>query len=99
MDEQAAESIWTTSITVFEVRFGLEVLAPGARRKRLTAAFEALIIEDLAGRILDLDASAANEGAVLAARLRGRGRPIEIRDAISASFRAPKDLRGVVFQR
>ena len=66
LDEQAAESIWTTSITVFEVRFGLEVLALGARRKRLTADFESLIIEDLAGRILDLDASAANEAAVAA---------------------------------
>ena len=82
LDEQAAESIWTTSITVFEVRFGLEVLAPGARRERLITAFQALISEDLAGRILDLDASAASEAAVLAARLRGRGRPIEIRDAM-----------------
>jgi len=82
LNEQAAESIWTTSITVFEVRFGLEILAPGARRKRLTAGFESLIIEDLAGRVLDLDASVANEAAVLSARLRGRGRPIEIRDAM-----------------
>ena len=49
---------------------------------RLTAAFELLITEDLAGRILDLDASAANEAAALAARLRGQGRPIEIRDAM-----------------
>lgn len=82
LDAQAAESIWTTSITVFEVRFGLELLSDGARRDRLTTAFEALLSEDLAGRVLNLDASAANAAAVLAARLRGQGKSIEIRDAM-----------------
>lgn len=82
LDAQAAESIWTTSITVFEVRFGLELLSVGARRTRLTTAFEALLSEDLAGRVLNLDASAANAAAVLAARLRGQGKSIEIRDAM-----------------
>ena len=82
LDAQAAESIWTTSITVFEVRFGLELLSDGARRDRLTTAFEALLSEDLAGRVLNLDASAANAAAVLAARLRGEGKSIEIRDAM-----------------
>lgn len=82
LDAQAAESIWTTSITVFEVRFGLELLSDGARRDRLTTAFEALLSEDLADRVLNLDASAANAAAVLAARLRGQGKSIEIRDAM-----------------
>ena len=31
LDAQPPESIWTTSITVFEVRFGLELLASGKR--------------------------------------------------------------------
>ena len=82
LDAQAAESIWTTSITVFEVRFGLELLSDGARRDRLTTAFEALLSEDLADRVLNLDASAANAAAVLAARLRGQGKSIEIRVAM-----------------
>ena len=82
LDAQAAESIWTTSITIFEVRFGLELLSVGARRTRLTTAFGALLSEDLAGRVLNLDASAANAAAVLAARLRGQGKSIEIRDAM-----------------
>lgn len=82
LDQQAPESIWTTAITVFEVRFGLEILAAGSRRNRLTSAFEALLVEDLAGRVLELDVSAANEAAILAARSRGQGRSIEIRDAM-----------------
>lgn len=32
LDRQAADSIWITSITVFEVRFGLAVLAAGRQR-------------------------------------------------------------------
>lgn len=39
LDEQPAESIWITAITVFEVRFGLEQLAAGRRRQQLEAAF------------------------------------------------------------
>jgi predicted nucleic acid-binding protein len=35
LDDQPAESIWTTAITVFEIRFGLEVLARGRRRRLL----------------------------------------------------------------
>ena len=68
LDHQAPESIWTTAITVFEVRFGLESLAAGSRRNRLTSAFEALLVEDLAGRVLELDVSSANEAAILAAK-------------------------------
>jgi hypothetical protein len=35
LDAQPPESIWTTSVTVFEVRLGLEILADGQRRRRL----------------------------------------------------------------
>src|SRR4051794_16576830 len=33
------ESIWTTSVTVFEVRLGLELLAEGKRRRQLEESF------------------------------------------------------------
>jgi hypothetical protein len=42
LDSQPPESIWTTSITVFEVRFGLEILASGRRRRSLEEAFQKL---------------------------------------------------------
>ena len=82
LDQQASESVWTTSITVYEVRFGLEILSAGTRRSRLTSAFDALLAEDLANRVLELNTSAANEAAVLAATLRHQGRSLEIRDAM-----------------
>jgi hypothetical protein len=32
LDQQPRTSIWTTSITILEVRFGLQIMAPGKRR-------------------------------------------------------------------
>ena len=40
LDAQASESIWTTAVTVFEIRFGIELLLPSPRRKALEAAFD-----------------------------------------------------------
>jgi predicted nucleic acid-binding protein len=47
LDRQAAESIWITSITVFEARLGIALLPKGKRRQALAAAFSKLMIEDL----------------------------------------------------
>ena len=35
LDTQPTESIWTTTVTLFEIRFGLAVLPPGKRRTAL----------------------------------------------------------------
>jgi predicted nucleic acid-binding protein len=50
LDAQPAESIWTTSITVFEIRFGLKILPNGRRRRRLEEAFARALAEDFEGR-------------------------------------------------
>ena len=49
LDAQAAESIWTSAVTVFEIRFGIELLSPGRKRNALEAAFEAMLRDDLGG--------------------------------------------------
>jgi predicted nucleic acid-binding protein len=46
LDRQAAESVWITSITLFEVRLGLALLPTGRRRQRLEVAFARLLKED-----------------------------------------------------
>jgi predicted nucleic acid-binding protein len=80
LDRQPAESIWITSITVFEARFGLGLLPQGRRRRALEAAFARLIEEDLENRVLDFDVAAANSAASLAAERRGAGRSADMRD-------------------
>jgi len=80
LDRQAAESISTTSITVFEIRFGIEMLLPGRRRKRLEDLFEQSLVEDFQDRILPFDQDAAREAAALAAQRQRDGRPAGLRD-------------------
>ena len=80
LDRQPAESIWITSVTLFEALLGLALLPEGKRRTALASAFARLLEEDLQNRILDFDTGAAIEAAELAARRQRAGRPIDIRD-------------------
>ena len=80
LDRQPAESIWTTTITVFEVITGLRLLAEGRRRRDLEGAFDVLLVEELDGRVQSFDASAALAAGEIAARRQAAGRTLEIRD-------------------
>jgi hypothetical protein len=80
LDQQPSESVWITSITLFEARLGLTLLPSGRRRQALEAAFEQLLAEDLEGRVLDFDRPAAEAAAVLAAERQRKGRPVDMRD-------------------
>jgi len=99
LDSQPSESIWTTSITVFEVRFGLEILASGRRRRSLEEAFSKMLEEDFEGRIVAFDDAAAQSAGRIAADRRRLGRTIEIRDVqiagIAAARRAAIATRNV----
>lgn len=81
LDAQPAESLWTTAVTVFEIRTGLELIGPSKRRDRLIAAFEQLVTEDLDGRVLAFDRAAADAAGSAVASARRSGRAVEIRDA------------------
>lgn len=80
LDEQPGESIWITSITLFETRFGLALLPRGRRRQSLELAFDRLLEEDLENRVLDFDGAAATEAAALASTRQRSGRPVDMRD-------------------
>jgi hypothetical protein len=80
LDRQPAESIWITSITLFETRFGLALLPVSRRRQALESAFNDLLTEDLENRVLDFDSAAATAAAELAATRQKSGRPVDMRD-------------------
>ncbi len=80
LDSQAPESVWATAVTVFEILFGIELLLPSRRRKALEEAFDAMLRDDLEGRIATFDSAAAKEAAMLAARRRRGGQPVDLRD-------------------
>jgi predicted nucleic acid-binding protein len=80
LDRQPSESVWTTAVTVFEIRFGLELLPPSRRRRQLEDAFARAVTEDFAGRVLPFDQEAAREAAWRAAERRASGKPVDFRD-------------------
>ncbi|KMO83667.1 hypothetical protein [Mycolicibacterium chlorophenolicum] len=63
LDNEPTELIWTTSVTVFEIGTGIELLTPSRRRKRLDATFAQLLSEDLDGRVQSFDLTAAMAAA------------------------------------
>jgi predicted nucleic acid-binding protein len=86
LDRQAELSVWTTSITVFEIRTGIEILPAGRRRRSLLSEFQRVIAEDLERRIVPFDAAAADAAALLVAARRRTGLAGELRDTMIAGI-------------
>ena len=85
LDNQSRTSVWTTSITVLEVRFGLQIMAGGKRRTQLLQAFENLL-DTMGHRIASFDDDAAGRAAELMAARQRRGRPVDLRDTMIAGI-------------
>lgn len=97
LDRQPAESVWITSITVFEARLGLALLPSGRRQQMLEEAFARLMEEDLENRVLDFDSAAATEAASIAADRQKAGRPVDVRDTQIAGIALAR--RGTIATR
>jgi predicted nucleic acid-binding protein len=99
LDRQPAESVWITSITLFEARLGLALLPDGRRRRALERRFSRLVEDDLENRVLDFDTAAAASAASLAAERQRAGHPADMRDTqiagIGSSRRATLATRNV----
>ena len=81
ISSQSRDDLFTTTITVAEVLFGIELLPKGKRRDTLLAKAEATFVEDFAGNILTFDEPAARLFALISAARRNQGRPISTQDA------------------
>src|SRR5690554_1219070 len=88
MDRQPRSSLWTTSVTVYELRSGIEIAPIGKQRRRLDAAFNELFDRLLERRVLPFDFAAAQSAGIIAAKQRAGGRPVEVRDV---------QIAGIVF--
>ena len=85
LDRQPRTSVWTTSVTVLEVRFGLQILAAGRRRTLLTEAFEELLAR-MGQRVVTFDVEAAGQASDLMAARHKKGRPGDLRDTMIAGI-------------
>ena len=85
LDQQPRSSIWTTSITVFEIRFRLESLPVGKRRAILMQDLEKML-DSVDRRIAPFDLEAAERASTLMATRKSQGRPREDRDTMIAGI-------------
>jgi predicted nucleic acid-binding protein len=86
LDRQSPSSVWTTAVTVFEIRVGLMAMSAGRRRTERERAFDDIIASDLEGRILPFDRAAAEQAARLMVDRHHAGRPRETRDTMIAGI-------------
>ena len=86
MDRAVPVTVWTTAISVFEIRFGLELLEQGTRRQSLETAFEAMIHSDLNRRVLPFDDKSAQRTATISASGRKAGITVDLRDSMIAGI-------------
>jgi hypothetical protein len=80
------ESLYTTSISISELYFGMEIQNEGKRKQWLRESLSDIIKNGLQSRILAFDQDAALIYAEIAVKRRGQGRPISISDAQIASI-------------
>ena len=86
LDGQPRTSVWTTSITILEVRFGLQVMQAGKKRSALMEIFERVLTEKIERRVAPFDMLAAQHAADLMAVRQKSGRPGELRDTMIAGI-------------
>jgi predicted nucleic acid-binding protein len=85
LDRQPPTSIWTTSVTVLEIRFGLQIMPAGRRRVIYTRGFERLL-DGIDHRIAPFDSEAAQQASTLMASRKLQARPRELRDTMIAGI-------------
>jgi toxin FitB len=79
------DDLFLSTITITELRYGIEKLASGKRRTQLDGWLQRDLKSRFQGRILSIDAEVADMCGRLMARSEGKGRPIEVRDAYIAA--------------
>jgi toxin FitB len=89
LSSQHGPMLFTTTISIAEILYGVELLPGGKRRSGLSLSAEAMFARLFAGRVLTFDEAAARAFPSIAVERRLRGRPITLFDAqIAAIVRA-----------
>jgi len=87
LNEQAAETLYLSSVTLAELLFGIGILPSGRRKSALAGSLEGLL-ELFGPRILPFDANAARAYADLAVRARAGGKGFPVADGFIAATAA-----------
>lgn len=86
MRSQPRARLFISSVTAAELRRGVHILPHGKRRQGLSAAIEAIILQDFAGRALSFDLPASEHYALIVESRMNAGEPIDWADALIAAI-------------
>lgn len=86
LDEQVIETLYLSTISLAELRFGIAALPEGKRRDTLFSSLEQQVLPLFAGRILPFDEQASQAYATLRANARTAGRAIATADGYIAAI-------------
>ena len=89
LDEQAAETLYLSSVTIAELMFGIGALPKGKRKDKLAGALDG-VMELFADRVLPFDIDAARHYADLAVKARAAGKGFPTPDGYIAAIAASK---------
>ena len=88
IDAQIIETLYLSTISLAELRFGIAALPEGKRRETLHASLEQRVLPLFAGRILSFDEPASQAYATLRSRARVAGKAIAPADGYIAGIAA-----------
>ncbi len=91
LDEQAAETLFLSSVTIAELMFGIGALPKGKRKNKLADALDG-VMKIFADRVLPFDVDAARRYADLAVKARAAGKGFPTPDGYIAAIAASKDF-------
>jgi len=92
VDAQSDLNLWTSAITVAEIRLGIQLLPLSRRRTVISELAEQMFKCDFAGRCLPFDFLAADQYAAIVAMRTYLGRPISVEDAQIAAIASTRGL-------
>jgi len=88
MDAQMVETLYLSTISLAELRFGIAVLSDGKRRETLNTILEKKVLPVFAGRILSFDEAASQSYSSLRSKARTEGLAIAPADGFIAAIAA-----------
>ena len=89
LNEQAAETLYLSSVTLAELLFGIAALSAGRRQRMLADALEGLLVL-FKDRVLAFDIDAARHYAELAVAARAAGKGLPTPDGYIAAIAAAR---------
>ena len=90
LDRQDIETLFLTTISLAELRYGVAALPDGRRKAGLSEAIDGLILGLFGSRILPFDTKAAAAYAIIRARAKAAGKAIAAADGYIAAIAAAR---------